>query len=69
MTEVQLDRYRDGDTTVNVMIEVSVHGGREGPRRATEGTRVFPDGRREKITGSALEQFLVAHRGQGRRVI
>lgn len=67
MTEVQLDRYRDGETTVNVMVEVTTDG-RRG-RRATEGTRVFPDGRRERIVGPALEQFLVAHQGQGRRVV
>jgi hypothetical protein len=69
MTEVHLDRYRDGDTTVNVMIEVTKNGGVERKSRATEATRLYPDGRREKLTGKALERFLALHHGQGRRVV
>jgi hypothetical protein len=67
MTEVHLDRYRDGDTTVNVMVEIT--RGRGRVERATEGTRVHPDGRREKLWGADLELFLAHHRGQGRRVV
>jgi hypothetical protein len=70
MTEVQLDRYRDGETTVNVLVEVSFgRGGVERARRATEGTRVHPDGRRERLDGPDLERFLARHHGQGRRVV
>ena len=70
MTEVHLDRYRDGDATVNVMFEVTTNGaGVEGRRRVVEGTRLHPDGRRETISGAALEHFLAQHAGQGRRVV
>jgi hypothetical protein len=70
MTEVQLERYRDGDTTVNVMLEVTkTSAGVERFRVATEATRVHPDGRREKIFGESLQTFLDQHRGQGRRIV
>jgi hypothetical protein len=70
MTEVHLDRYRDGDSTVNVMVEITLgRGGVERARRATEATRVHPDGRREKLADGDLEQFLAQHQGEGRRVV